>query len=78
MGHSMRLRVANTGSVAGFSVGLGGATLQPAFVDGGFGVQSEAVDSVGIIYPGQRVDVAVEWNSGYPESRQLVVYMDEE
>lgn len=75
---SMRLRVVNTGSVAGFSVGLGGATFQPVFIDGGFDVQSEAVENIGIICPGQRVDLVVKWDSDSTNSRQLVIYMDEE
>jgi len=74
---SMRLRVVNTGSVAGFSVGLEGATLEPVSIDGGFNVQSEAVQTVGVLYPGQRVDLFVRWNSDYTDSRQLVIYMDE-
>ncbi|KAJ4012510.1 hypothetical protein NW752_008208 [Fusarium irregulare] len=75
---TMRLRVVNTGSIAGFSVGLEGATIQPVFVDGGSGVQSKAVESVGIIYPGQRVDLIVRWDPDHTNNRQLVIYMDEE
>ena len=75
---TMRLRVVNTGSIAGFSVGLEGAAIQPVFIDGGFDVQSEAVESVGIIYPGQRADLVVKWDSDYTNNRQLVIYMDEE
>ncbi|KAJ4138626.1 hypothetical protein NW768_002476 [Fusarium equiseti] len=78
IGGNMRLRVVNTGSVAGFSIGLKGATLQPVFVDGSFGVESQAVDTVGIVYPGQRVDLVAEWGSDGAEYRQLVIYMDEE
>ncbi|RBR21890.1 uncharacterized protein FIESC28_04733 [Fusarium coffeatum] len=75
---SMRLRVVNTGSIAGFSVGLEGATLQPVFVDAGFGVQSQAVKTVGTIYPGQRVDFIVRWDSDHTNNHQIVIYMDEE
>jgi FtsP/CotA-like multicopper oxidase with cupredoxin domain len=75
---SMRLRVVNTGSVAGFSVSLEGATVKPVAIDGGFNVQSEAVETVGVLYPGQRVDFSVRWDSYYTDSRQLIIYMDEE
>ncbi|RFN44680.1 multicopper oxidase [Fusarium flagelliforme] len=68
----------NTGSVAGFSVGLEGATLEPVSIDGGFNVQSQAVERIGILYPGQRVDLSVKWNPDYTDSRRLVIYMDQE
>lgn len=75
---SIRLRVANTGSIAGFTIRLSGAKIQPAYVDGGFSVHSAAVRRSGILYPGQRVDFSVEWDSTISDNHQLIISMDDE
>lgn len=51
-------------SLAGFSVQMSSANLRPITVDGGFPIVADIVDSVGIIYPGERLDVVVEWVPG--------------
>ena len=73
-----RLRFVNTGSVAGFSVQIDGATMQPVRVDGGFSVHAEASDSIGILYPGERVDVDVKWTEDYVGGRWLGIDLDSE
>lgn len=73
-----RLRVVNTGSVAGLSLGVGGAIIRPVRVDGGFAVKTEATETVGVLYPGERVDLEVEWKEKYAGDRWLTVYMDDE
>ncbi|KAI8711503.1 hypothetical protein NCS52_01414100 [Fusarium sp. LHS14.1] len=73
-----RLRFVNTGSVAGFSLQMDGATMQPVRVDGGFSVQAEASESIGIIYPGERVDVDVKWIEDYPGYHSLTIDLDSE
>ncbi|KAJ3459208.1 hypothetical protein MRS44_015281 [Fusarium solani] len=73
-----RLRFINTGSVAGFSVQIDGATMQPVRVDGGFSVHAEASDSIGILYPGERVDVDVKWTEDYVGGRWLGIDLDSE
>ncbi|KAM6511313.1 hypothetical protein FALCPG4_016315 [Fusarium falciforme] len=75
---AMRLRFANTGSVAGFSVQIDGATMQPVHVDGGFSVHAETSDSIGILYPGERVDVDVKWAEDYVKGRWLSIDLDSE
>ncbi|GKU06594.1 multicopper oxidase family protein [Fusarium langsethiae] len=78
IGKSTRLRVVNTGSVAGFTVRITGAEIRPVRIDGGFDVQSETAQTAGILYPGQRVDINVEWDPNHSISHQIVIYMDEE
>ncbi|RSL53002.1 hypothetical protein CEP54_010649 [Fusarium duplospermum] len=73
-----RLRFVNTGSVAGFSVQIDGAKMQPTRVDGGFGVRAETSDSIGIIYPGERVEVDVKWTEDYPGDHLLRIDLDSE
>lgn len=54
-----RVRVINTGSSTGYSLQLKGASFQLITVDGG-GVVSNTTPqtrAIGVIYPGQRVDV---------------------
>ncbi|RGP77015.1 putative multicopper oxidase [Fusarium longipes] len=77
-GKSTKLRVVNTGSVAGFTVGVTGATVRPVRIDGGFDVRSESTQTASILYPGQRVDLDIEWDHSHLATRQMVIYMDEE
>ncbi|KAF5637889.1 L-ascorbate oxidase [Fusarium sp. NRRL 52700] len=73
-----RLRVVNTGSVAGLSLSVGGALVRPVRLDGGFAVKSEAAETVGILYPGERVDLEVEWKEDQTGDHWLTVYLDDE
>ncbi|KAM0240797.1 hypothetical protein ACHAP5_007832 [Fusarium lateritium] len=73
-----RMRLVNTGSIAGLTMGIDGAMMRPVRVDGGFNAHSEASETVGILYPGERVDVDVEWKDGHSENRWLTIYMDDE
>jgi len=47
-------------------------------VDGGFEVQSEATSAVGILYPGERVDLDVKWAEEQPGSSWFTVHLDDE
>ncbi|CAG1980275.1 unnamed protein product [Fusarium graminearum] len=73
-----RIRVVNTGSIAGLTIRIDAAMMRPVRVDGGFDVHSEATEAVGILYPGERVDIDVEWKDDHAPNRWLTVYMDEE
>jgi FtsP/CotA-like multicopper oxidase with cupredoxin domain len=77
-GASLRLRVVNTGTVAGFTISIDNAVLTPVRVDGGFEVQSEATSAVGILYPGERVDLDVKWAEEQPGSSWFTVHLDDE
>ncbi|KAH7137027.1 multicopper oxidase-domain-containing protein [Dactylonectria estremocensis] len=73
-----RLRLVNTGSIAGFTMRLDGAKMEPIRVDGGCSVRSESSESVGVIYPGERVDMIVKSFEKHPKPRWLTIYMDTE
>ncbi|KAL7948812.1 multicopper oxidase [Trichoderma barbatum] len=72
------LRVVNTGTVAGLTLGVDGASLQPMQVDGGCKVDSKPADSVGILYPGERVDLLLKWRSDQAAEPWFNVYLDHE
>ncbi|KAF4332241.1 L-ascorbate oxidase [Fusarium beomiforme] len=73
-----RLRMINTGSIAGLTVRIDGAMIRPVRVDGGFDVKCEADETVGILYPGERVDLNIEWKRDHEGDRWLTIYMDDE
>ncbi|OAA53343.1 ferro-O2-oxidoreductase [Cordyceps fumosorosea ARSEF 2679] len=58
----MRLRIVNTGASAGFSMNFGHGTMQILAVDGQGLVDrsTPAAGGVGILYPGERVDVVLD------------------
>jgi FtsP/CotA-like multicopper oxidase with cupredoxin domain len=72
-----RLRIINTGMLAGISLSMPGASLNVIEIDGGHGVAGEESSSVGILYPGQRVDLLVKWRSSSSTST-LTIDFDEE
>ncbi|GJN81971.1 hypothetical protein PLIIFM63780_005507 [Purpureocillium lilacinum] len=73
-----RLRLINTGSLAGFSIKIDGATLEPVAVDGAGSVSRDAGRSVGILYPGERADVLLKWAKGDSGLPRMNIYVDEE
>ncbi|EFY86003.1 Multicopper oxidase family protein [Metarhizium acridum CQMa 102] len=75
---AVKLRVVNTGTVAGVTLKADGATMQPAAVDGGFAVEERPGRSVGILYPGERADLLVRWDGVGEQNYQLHVELDDE
>ncbi|PHH89362.1 hypothetical protein CDD83_6208 [Cordyceps sp. RAO-2017] len=75
---SIRLRLVNVGTVAGFSLVVEGASVQPVSVDGGWGVNARPGRSMGILYPGERVDVLLQWETGEARNSRLNIYLDDE
>ena len=66
-------------SLAGFTFGIKNAKICAVQVDGGNEIDAEEADTIGTVYPGERVDVVARWNSGAPhESTGLMVSLDEE
>lgn len=59
----VRFRIINTGSLAGFTIRLSHAKMLAIHVDGGNEIEATEADSVGIVYPGERVDVIARWDS---------------
>ncbi|KAI8608695.1 Cupredoxin [Chytriomyces sp. MP71] len=75
----IRLRVINVGSLAGFTFEVSSASLTPITLDGGFQIESIPSASVGILYPGQRVDVLLQWNNRSSLTvPQLMIALDPE
>nr|POE51873.1 laccase-1 [Quercus suber] len=71
------LRVVNVGAYAGIEVGVQGARLQPVAVDGGHTVDSVPALTVGVLQPGERVDLAVEPLTSIDDrNHELVVSLD--
>ncbi|KAF3759902.1 hypothetical protein M406DRAFT_348628 [Cryphonectria parasitica EP155] len=66
-----RIRLINAGSLAGISMGIPDALLNITYVDGGQEVTSDVSNSVGILYPGERVDFTLEWPQSKPETRDF-------
>lgn len=74
-----RLRVVNTGTISGLSFMVDGATLRAIELDGGCPVETPESHSIGILYPGERVDVMLEWKEYQSSSRPLLnLYLDDE
>jgi hypothetical protein len=66
-------------SLAGFTIQISSAKLTPLTVDSGFSITGAAPDSVGIIYPGERVDLLLTWDDTSPAtSPRLHISLDHE
>jgi FtsP/CotA-like multicopper oxidase with cupredoxin domain len=72
-----RLRIINTGMLAGVSISILGASLTVIEVDGGHGVAGKECSSFGILFPGQRVDLIIKWTSASSPS-SMTIDFDEE
>ncbi|EQL00798.1 Multicopper oxidase family protein [Ophiocordyceps sinensis CO18] len=72
-----RLRLVNTGTIAGFHFSVDGAAIRPLTVDGPCAVDARPGRSVGILYPGERVDLALSWQPGDTKPR-VNIYLDDE
>jgi hypothetical protein len=56
-----------------------GAQISVFRVDGGQSIaSSEIVDSVGVLYPGERVDILVGWEVNRESDSVLIISLDEE
>ncbi|KAJ3490762.1 hypothetical protein NLG97_g5718 [Lecanicillium saksenae] len=73
-----RLRIVNTGTIAGLSFAIDDATLKVIEVDGGCPVETLPVRSLGIVYPGERIDALLDWTSPSQNASQLRIKVDEE
>ncbi|KAK4508801.1 hypothetical protein PRZ48_002540 [Zasmidium cellare] len=74
-----RLRIVNTGALTGFTISMTGFVVTLLEVDGGHGVEQVRSEKVGILYPGERVDLLVE-RSGHDEyeSAWITIALDRE
>ncbi|TAQ85442.1 hypothetical protein B7494_g6220 [Chlorociboria aeruginascens] len=78
-GKRTRLRIINTGGLTGFTLSMSGHKMTVFQVDGGNSVlEAPPADSVGILYPGERIDVLVERSSDDETQEILEVRLDKE
>ena len=55
------------------------ATLTPLTIDGGFQITGVAADTVGILYPGERVDLLLSWNKDFnTHPKKINIFLDPE
>jgi FtsP/CotA-like multicopper oxidase with cupredoxin domain len=73
-----RLRIVNVGTIAGFSLSVTSATLKTVAVDGSPAVAADAAYEVGIIYPGERADVVLQWVDPSSKNSEFHVSLDPE
>ncbi|KAI9695153.1 MAG: hypothetical protein M1820_008859 [Bogoriella megaspora] len=64
-----RIRAVNTGSLAGVTMTMPGANMTAVEVDGGHKINPKPAASVGILHPGQRVDIALSWDPSISHAR---------
>lgn len=74
-----RLRIINAGALTGFSLITTGYTMTLVQVDGGNAVEATRSETVGILYPGERMDLILERkDSSEYESAWITVALDRE
>ncbi|KAF8849353.1 hypothetical protein BDZ45DRAFT_680586 [Acephala macrosclerotiorum] len=79
-GGRTRLRIINTGALTGFTLSMTGHAMTVIKVDGGNNMAlARAADSIGILYPGERIDIIVErLDSDDLEDLFLTIKLDKE
>jgi hypothetical protein len=67
-------------SLTGFIMSVPGSQISPIEVDGGGRLQTkEDFEAIGILYPGERVDMVVAWGDNPPDHQpNLVISLDQE
>ncbi|KAF4631539.1 hypothetical protein G7Y89_g6597 [Cudoniella acicularis] len=80
-GKKHRFRVINVGLLAGLTIFIPGSKITATEIDGGNQIGAsnmiDGVEAVGILYPGQRMDLIVEFGENILETN-LIVTLDEE
>jgi FtsP/CotA-like multicopper oxidase with cupredoxin domain len=64
-----RLRVINAGMLAGISIALTDHSMTLIQVDGGSNVVPQTAGSMGVLFPGQRMDVILRWDASSSSSK---------
>ena len=59
----LREELTQHSSITGLTIGISHAKLTALQVDGGCEVSGSAADYIGILYPGERVDILINWDS---------------
>ncbi|EME87500.1 uncharacterized protein MYCFIDRAFT_184514 [Pseudocercospora fijiensis CIRAD86] len=72
-----RLRIVNTGTLTGISISMSGYTMTLLEIEGGQEVYHVSSSGIGILYPGERVDVLVERTEEHT-SAWITITLDQE
>ncbi|KEF56330.1 uncharacterized protein A1O9_07911 [Exophiala aquamarina CBS 119918] len=76
---NVRLRIVNAGSLAGFTLKFSGAKVKPLAADGDNPIEADGhYNSVGVIYPGERVDLLLEWTGASILPPKVEIQLDPE
>lgn len=68
-----RVRIVNTGALTGISIAVTGYSMRVIQVDGGHAVDAPWAESVGVLYPGERIDVVFERHEGASASMEISI-----
>ncbi|KAJ9645540.1 hypothetical protein H2204_001120 [Knufia peltigerae] len=75
----IRLRIVNVGSLAGFTLQFKGAKVVPLSMDGDNIIGDNGrYNSVGTLYPGERIDLLLEWTMTSILSPKIKIQLDPE
>ncbi|KAI5459063.1 iron transport multicopper oxidase fet3 [Mariannaea sp. PMI_226] len=74
-----RLRLVNVGSLTGFHFTIPDSEMAVLSVDGGQPIISNVSNSVGILYPAERVDLLLSWReSERSQDSEIIIQLDNE
>ncbi|EFX02163.1 iron transport multicopper oxidase fet3 [Grosmannia clavigera kw1407] len=74
-----RFRLINVGSLSGISTTVSDGTMKAIQIDGGLPVVSHEANSIGVLYPAQRVDFILSWpESAAQTDTELMITVDDE
>ncbi|KAH8892839.1 hypothetical protein GQ53DRAFT_793693 [Thozetella sp. PMI_491] len=74
-----RIRLVNVGSLTGISFTIADSVMKPVQVDGGQPLDSHLANTVGVLYPAQRVDFIVSWpKEVYDTDTEVTIVMDDD
>jgi len=77
--HRYRFRVVNIGSMTGVSLTIPDSEMNVIQVDGGLPVVSHPANSVGVLYPAERVDFVVSWSEPVVDTdTEMILTLDAE
>jgi FtsP/CotA-like multicopper oxidase with cupredoxin domain len=73
-----RMRLVNVGTIAGFTISVDGASLEAVAVDASTNVEARPARSIGVVYPGERVDVVLAWTDSGTIGPKMRIDLDDE
>jgi FtsP/CotA-like multicopper oxidase with cupredoxin domain len=75
-GKSYRLRFTNAETSSGITISIPGTTMTVIEIDGGQRVRPKRATSIGVLRPGQSVDVLISWSAGGDD--EIIVVLDDD